>query len=140
MIALNLTVVGSATGVVLPGATGTKDFNLVNSPTNGRNLRRIAATATTAPEEITISHQHTGSSGTFSERVRSLVQSRKTRNDTDLTLTGGIKPYVSVQVTIDRPVNSGGFITTAMIKQCVGEVCDVLTRSGQLDLLLNEEA
>jgi len=132
---LTLTDSGSATK---PGALGAKVFAQVSSLINDKTLRRIAATATTVPNELLVSHQSTGSG--FKTRIRSLLKTSISRLDTDVSLTGGVTPSVSCQFVLDRPLQSNGYITTAHIQSLVGQLVDSILLSGHLDKILNLEA
>lgn len=131
---ITLTDSGSATK---PGAEGAKVYALVASLLDG-NLRRIAANATTVPHELRTKHALSGTG--FKQRCRSLVRADLSRLDTDPTATGGVIPSASVQMVIDRPIQSGGFLTVAHIQTLVGAVVDCVLQSGNLDKLLNMEA
>jgi hypothetical protein len=126
---------GSATK---PGALGAKTFALVAALINDKTLRRIAATALTTPQELSI--QHTLSGTGFKQRCRTATRYDFRRLDTDTSLTGGIIPSFSVYNVIDRPVQSNGYITQAHIETGIGSLIDVFTVAGQLAKLLNLES
>jgi hypothetical protein len=69
-----------------------------------------------------------------------LIRYDFTRLDTDIADTGGVTPSASGQLVLDRPIQSGGFITTAHLQTIIGSLIDVLCVSGQLDKFLNMEA
>lgn len=126
---------GSATK---PGALGAKTFALVASLVNDKTKRRIAATATTTPQECTISHTLSGTG--FKQRCRSLLRFDFQRLDTDIADTGGVTPTAAAYFVLDRPIQSAGAITTAHIQSLVGWIVDTLCVAGQLDKILNMEA
>jgi len=132
----DLTVTDSGS-VTKPGAEGAKVYASVASLADG-TLRRIAANATTVPHVMSVKHSVSGSG--FKQRVRSVVRFDITRLDTDPTATGGVVPTVSAYMVIDRPNQSGGFITAAHIQTLVGAVADVVVPTASLDKLLNMEA
>lgn len=138
MLNTTLTVNSSRASVTLPGSLGTKDFVLVQGFQANKTIRRIVATATTTPQEVSIQHTYSGK-GTYGQRIRTVVRADYKRLDTDVNLTGGITPSASAYLVIDRPVQSNGYITVANIKDLVGQVCDVVTVTGQLDSVLNLE-
>lgn len=132
---MTVTDSGSATK---PGAEGAKVYALVASLVNNSTLRRIAASATTVPHELRVSHAVSGKG--YSQRCRSVVRIDLKRLDTDPALTGGVVPSVAGYFVLDRPIQSNGYITTAHIQTIVGAVVDVLLASGNLDKILNLEA
>jgi hypothetical protein len=138
MLSSSLTVISNQGSITLPGAEGTKSFNQVAGGTGNQVLRRIAATATTTPQEILISHQNNGTG--FGRRSRSVIKATLRKENIDPSTTGNITPSASCHLVIDRPLNMGSNITDAEIKTLLGQLMDVITRSGQLDALLNQEA
>jgi hypothetical protein len=138
MLTADLTVVDNQATVTLPGNAGSLVYAQVTGLTTTELIRRVAATANTRPTTLTIGHalEKTG----FNQRCRSKVDINYRAVDTDLSLTGGVVPSARVYIVIDRPINSGGIITDAILQRLVGSVCDVVTRSGQLGKLLNQEA
>lgn len=137
MLSSNLTVVDNHSSLTLPGALGSKVYNQVASPIQNQVLRRIAATANTTPQVITIGHQVTGKG--FSARIRTLVRQTFTDLTKDLAETGGIVPSCSASVVLDRPVQSDGAITDAIVTNSLAAVLDVILTSGALAQLLNQE-
>jgi hypothetical protein len=137
MLTSDLTVTdnGSATK---PGAAGAKTYALVASLVNDQTLRRIAATASTTPQELRVQHSMSGSG--FKQRIRSVIRRDYRRLDTDLDNTGGVIPSAAAYMVIDRPVQSNGYIVAADLENMVGSVIDVLCVAGQLAKLLNLEA
>jgi hypothetical protein len=138
MLTSDLTVVDNQGSVTLPGGAGSLTFALVAGGGGTSSLRRVAATANTTPQELRISHTEVGKG--FARRLRSLIQARITKNDAVLTSTGGIVPSISVSLTIDRPMNMGVYVTDQNVKDLLGQVFDVVTRSGQLAKLFNQES
>lgn len=132
---LVITDSGSATK---PGAVGALTYASVLSHVIDRSKRRVAASATTTPRELSIAHTLSGTG--FKQRCRSLIRYDFTRLDTDIADTGGVTPSASGQLVLDRPIQSGGFITTAHLQTIIGSLIDVLCVSGQLDKFLNMEA
>jgi len=137
MLSANLTVVDNHSSLTLPGALGSKVYNQVASQVANQLLRRIAATANTTPQELLIAHQVTGKG--FAARIRSTVRSNYRDLTKDLADTGGIIPSSSVFTVFDRPVQSDGAITDAIVTNMFGAVCDVLLTSGALAQFLNQE-
>jgi hypothetical protein len=136
MLTADLVVTDSGTATK-PGAVGAKTFSLVG-PQGEKNLRRIAATATTTPEECIIAHSISGAG--FKKRIRSQVRFDIRFNNADTSLTGGVIPSASGYFVLDRPEQSAGIITDAVLQTLAGRVIDVLTVSGQFAKLLNTEA
>jgi hypothetical protein len=137
MLTNDLVVVSNQGTVTLPGNQATKTFNQVAGSNGNAVLRRIAATANTTPEEILISHQVTGSG--YATVCRSLIKASIRKTNVDTTTTGGIVPACSVGLTITRPLNMGANIVDDNIEDLLGQVFDVITRSGQLAKILNQE-
>lgn len=138
MLSSSLTVISNQASVTLPGAVGSKSFAQVAGGTGNQVLRRIAATATTTPEEILISHQETGKG--LQRRTQSVIKAMLRKENADLSTTGGIIPSAEAYLVIRRPIGLGTVITDAEVKTLIGEVLDVVTRAGQLDAILNLEA
>jgi hypothetical protein len=61
-------------------------------------------------------------------------------NNTDIADTGGVTPAFTVHQVIDRPVQSGGAVTEAHVKDAIGYLMDVILQSGHLAKILNQEA
>lgn len=132
----SLTLVSSGTGTK-PGATGSIVFDQIISPGPTSNVRRVASTAGTTPQLFTVQHAVSGTG--FRQRCRSNWRYDFTRADTDPTVTGGIVPAFSIYGVLDRPLNSGGFITTAHIQDGVGWISDFILGAGNLAKFLNQE-
>lgn len=137
MLSANLTVVDSHSSLTLPGVLGSKVYNQVASVIANQLVRRIAATANTTPQELLIAHQVTGKG--FDARIRSTVRSNYKDLTKDTADTGGVTPSCSAYMVWDRPVQSDGAITDAIITNCIAAVCDVILTSGALAQLLNQE-
>lgn len=138
MLSSALTVVDNHAGVTLGGALGSKVYDQITGPSGQSIVRRIAATANTTQQTITIGHQllKTG----FLQRCRTLVKHEYKVLNSDLSLTGDVVPYSYCQFTMDRPVNSGGIITDAILVNNAMALIDVLVTSGQFAKLINQEA
>jgi hypothetical protein len=137
MLTANLTVVDNHAALTLPGALGSKVYNQIASAVQTEVWRRIAATANTTPQTILIGHKVTGVG--FFQRIRSTVRTNYSDLTQDTTLTNGVIPSASVYTVIDRPTQSAGKITDAIVTNLVGAVCDVLLTSGNLAQILNQE-
>lgn len=139
MLNADLAVVSNQGSVTLPGSAGSTTFAQIQGNVgNGAIVRRVAATANTTPQLLTLSHAESGTG--FKQRIRSLCRYDYKANNTDIADTGGVVPSFSVYLVIDRPAQSGGAITDTLIKNGIGSVMNVLTASGQLDKFLNQEA
>lgn len=136
MLTADLSVNGAATGVALPGTAGATTFALL-SIADGKAVRRVASSANTTPQVLTIAHSESGTG--FKRTINTLIRNEFTKIDSDIADTGGVTPAASIQVTIRRPVQSGGAITTTVLKDLIGQLVAVLTASGNLDKLLNQE-
>lgn len=137
MLSANLTVVDSHSSLTLPGTLGSKVYNQVASAIANQVLRRIAATANTTPQTLLIGHAVTGKG--FAARIRSTVRSNYSDLTKDLADVGGIIPSSSAYMVIDRPVQSDGAITDAIVTNLIAAVCDVILTSGALAQILNQE-
>jgi hypothetical protein len=135
MLTNDLTVTDNGSGTK-PGSVGALTYALRGTDLKG-STRSVAAVAATTPKILTIQHQDTGTG--FNQRLRSVVKHSYKKLDSDLADTGGVTPSSSVHIVIDRPVNSGGAITTAVLKEQIGAVLDVIMAAGQLDKILNQE-
>jgi len=137
MLTANLTVVDNHSSLTLPGVLTSKVYNQVASAIANQLVRRIAATANTTPQTIIIGHQLTGKG--FLARIRSTVRSNYSDLTKDTADTGGVVPSASAYMVWDRPVQSDGAITDAIIMNCIAAVCDVILTSGALAQLMNQE-
>lgn len=135
MLTNDLVVTDNGTGTK-PGALGAKTYSLL-SVAEAKSVRRIAATALSTPQTMTISHELKGKN--WAARARSLVRADIQNIGVDLASVGNIVPSAAVYLVIDRPVNTGGTLTATDVKNLVGAVLDVIMASGQLDKLLNME-
>lgn len=135
---LSVTDNGTPTNV---GALGAKTYALVANPSSGATKRRVAATANTTPQVLSVSHSVSGKG--FQQRCRTVVRvdySDLTADLTQETGTNGEVPKVSAYCVIDRPIISDGVITDAIVQNQVGAVIGVLLGSGNMAKLLNQEA
>lgn len=138
MLTADLALVDNRASVTLPGSLGTLTFAQVTGPSGQKIVRRISATANTTPNTLTVSHALSGAG--FKQRCRTMVRIDYERRDTDVAVTGGVVPALSFYCVLDRPIQNGGFITTAHIKTIIGQLADLLTQSGNIDKLINQEA
>jgi len=138
MLTADQTLVDNRASVTLPGSLGSLVFAQVTGPSGQKIVRRIAATANTTPNTLTVSHALSGTG--FKQRCRSLIRMDFERRDTDVAVTGNVVPSLSAYIVMDRPIQSGGFITVAHIKTMIGQLTDLLTVSGNLDKIINQEA
>jgi hypothetical protein len=139
MLNADLTVTSNLGSVTLPGSAGATTYAQIQGNVgNGAIVRRVASTANTTPQLLTVSHQESGTG--FKQRIRSLVRYDYKANNTDIADTGGVVPSFSVYLVIDRPAQSGGAITDTKVKDGIGSVMHVLVAAGQLDKILNQEA
>lgn len=113
------------------GAAADKVYNLINSPTPGSTLRRVASTATTAPDRLTISHRQ-GKKGVII-RDEHLVRIDEQFNDPVMG-TGDFSAWLSIQVPRGTSV-----VTVQMIKNQVGRVIAAWMAAGNADKILNGE-
>lgn len=133
---LTVTSTGSKTS---PGTASALTFALINpSSTANQTQRRVAATANTTPKTASIGHQLSGKG--FNARCRSRVGFTYTDLTADPVVTGGVVPFAQGYFVLDRPLQSGGAITDAILGDLAGNVIDVLCASGQFAKLLNQEA
>lgn len=139
MLSSDQTIVSNRSSVTLPGSAASTVFAQITGPGGQRILRRVAATANTTPTTLTIGHEFTGKVG-YAQKLSSMVKCDYRVLNVDPDLTGGIVPVCEVYTVIRRPVLSGGAITDSILSMCVGSVCDILTVSGNLAKLLNQEA
>jgi hypothetical protein len=138
MLTADLTVVDSHAGITLPGLLGSKVYAQITGPIGQQIVRRIAATANTTQQTLTIGHTLSGSG--FAQRVRTLVKHEYKAINADSSLTGGVVPYSSNYWVQDRPILSGGIITDAVLTNNMSALLDVLLTTGQFAKLLNQEA
>jgi len=137
MFTAALALTDNRASVTLPGSLGALTFDQVTGPSGQTIVRRISSTANTTPNTLTTSHTLSGAG--FKQRCRSLVRIDFTRRDVDVASTGGVVPSVSGYFVLDRPIQNGGFITTTHIKTLIGQLCDFLTVSGNVDKFINQE-
>jgi hypothetical protein len=138
MLTNDLTVVDSHAGLTLPGLLGSKVYAQITGPTGQQIVRRIAATAATTQQTLTIGHTISGTG--FNARIRTLVRHDYKKLDADVSTTGGVMPVSACYFVQDRPIQSGGAITDAILTNNMAALVDVLLTSGQFAKLLNQEA
>lgn len=137
MLTQDLTVTSNAGSITLPGSSGATTFAMITNLVGSTTKRRVAATAGTTPQTLSIGHSKAGTG--FKQRTRSVVRMDYVANNTDIADTGGVTPSASAYLVLDRPVQSGGAITDTILKTMLGGLLHVILASGQLDKLLNEE-
>jgi len=137
MLTSNLTVVDNHASLTLPGSLGSKVYAQVISDSTTQVKRQIAATALSTPQVLKTEHRISGSG--FKARAISVVRHEYSDLTVDPADTGGETPSSAITLTINRPVNSGGAITIAKLKDQIGALLDVMLTTGQLDALLNME-
>jgi hypothetical protein len=139
MLTANLNVTSNAGSITLPGNVGVTVFAQITGTGNSTSiLRRVSATAGTTPQTLTIGHTLAGTG--FNQRLRSVVRMDYKALNTDIADTGGVTPTASFYSVLDRPIQSGGAITDAIIQNLIGGQIHVIVASGQLAQLMNQEA
>lgn len=138
MLTADQTLVSNRASQTLPGSDASDVYAQVMTSEPATVLRRVAATASTTPQELKITHTQTGGTG-FKRRHRSVLRVTHTDLTKDTDLTGGVIPSAAWTLTLDRPVISDGAITDAILKTMLGHIMDILLISGQLDKFLNLE-
>jgi len=138
MLTSDLTVVDNHASLTLPGLLGSKVYAQITGPIGQQIVRRIAATANTTQQTLTIGHTLAGSG--FAQRLRSLIKHEYKAINADSSLTGGVVPYSTCYFVQDRPILSGGNITDAILTNNMSALLDVILTSGQWAKLLNQEA
>lgn len=138
MLAENLTVSATASGLANIGTQTGTAFNLVALGVDGSTKRRVAATAMTDRQEILIRHQITGKG--WLERARMNLRVDLSKINQDVSLTGGITPSASVSVTIDRPNKMGAIMTDVAINNAVGLAIQMFLTAGNMAAFHNQEA
>jgi hypothetical protein len=111
------------------GANAAKSFDLVDLQ-NNRTLSRVAATATTTPETLTVSHSQSGSVVVYD---RHLVRLDKTMTD---PILGKVTFSAYLNLVIPRGTS---VVTLQEIKDMVGRLIAFEQASGALDKILNNE-
>jgi hypothetical protein len=112
------------------GANVAKSYDLVDLQ-DSRSVSRVAATATTTPETVTISHVVSGSGLSIADRH--LVRLDKTFTD-PIAGVVTLSAYMVLQVPRGTSV-----VTLQEIKDCVGRLLALEQASGALDKILNRE-
>lgn len=113
------------------GAAADKVYNLINAPTPTSTLRRVASTATTAPDRLTISHRLTKKGAL--QRDDHMI--RIDEQFTDPILGSG---DFSARLVIEVPRGTS-VVTTQLVKNQVGRVIAAWMAAGQADKILNGE-
>jgi hypothetical protein len=118
------------------GASVAKSYDLI-SIDNSKSLSRVAATSTTTPETLTISHQTSGTRLIAGQRVvasdRHLVRVDKTFND---PIHGEVQLSAYLVLSVPRGTT---VVTLQEIKDQVGRLIALEQATGALDKLLNNE-
>lgn len=123
----------------LPGTAGALSFEMMAGGNSASSATRRESTSyATIPRTLVISHQRKGAN--YGEVITSLVKYKYVNQAVDASLTGGIAPSFTVNLTITRPVKSGGDVTVAKMKDGVGFVLAAILGSGNLDRILAEQS
>lgn len=139
MLAQDLSLNPGLSAQTLPGTNSAKSFEMIAGNSSAATAtRRESTTYLTTPQTVTISHQSKGSN--YGERVTSLVKYKYVDTSVDASLTGGIAPEFTVNLTITRPRKSGGNVTVSKLKDGVGYVFAAVLGSGNLDRILAEQS
>jgi hypothetical protein len=138
MLTADLPVVSNHASLTLPGSAASTVFAQITGPIGQKIVRRVAATANTTPQTLSVGHTVSGTG--FAQRIRSLIRMDYQALNTDIADTGGVTPSAACYLVFDRPVQSGGAITDAIFTTMLGGLCDVVLTSGALTKLLNQEA
>lgn len=113
------------------GTAGDKVYNLIGQLNSGSTLRRVASTATTEPDRLTISHR-LAKKGTLN------VDEHLIRIDETVisALSGAVDYSAWLVIKAPRGVTE---VTVAKIKSQVGRVIHTWMTSGNADKILNGE-
>jgi len=111
------------------GVNAAKSYDLIDLQ-DSKSVSRVASTATTTPETVTISHQ---SSGSVVVTDRHLVRLDKTFTDPALGSVG-LSAYLVLSVPRGTTV-----VTLQEIKDMVGRLIALEQTAGALDKILNSE-
>lgn len=113
------------------GVAADKVYNLINNPTPNSSLRRVASTAQTAPDRLTISHRNTKKGGVnYAGRMIRIDE-----QFSDPLLGAG---DFSCRLVIDVPIGTS-VVTTQLIKNQVGRVFAAWMVAGNADKILAGE-
>lgn len=113
------------------GTAGDKVYNLINQPTPSSTLRRVASTALTAPDRMTISHRQKKKGGiTYDDH---LIRLDEFFSDPVLG-SGDFESHLVVSVPRGTSV-----VTLALVKSQVGRVIAAWMAAGHADKILNGE-
>lgn len=127
-LSLSLNPNGSIT---LDGTNSAKVFDLVDFPSQGQSVRRVAATALTTPETLTISHRD------FVEKGQPMHQ-HLVRMDIAALSALGVKQPCAAWLVVKHP-GDNVTVTPAMIKDMVYRLFRLMTTTGYLDKIINGE-
>lgn len=111
------------------GASAAKVFDLI-SINDSRSLSRVAATSTTTPETLTVSHTSSGKSVVVD---RHLVRLDKSLQD---PILGQVQLSAYMVLAVPRGTS---VVTSQEIKDIVGRLVAFEQAAGALDKLLNNE-
>lgn len=114
------------------GQNVNKVYDLISMGSNqSSSIRRVAATATTTPETLTISHRESKVSGVSTDQH--LVRVDKTFSD---PVMGSVKFSAWLVIQVPRGTS---VVTLQEIKDQVGRLIACEQASGALDKILNGE-
>jgi hypothetical protein len=114
------------------GTNANKVYSLIVGPTaDGRALRRVASTATTTPDTLTVSHRESTQSGVLVDQH--LVRIDEIQTDPVLG-----KVTLSAWMVIQVPRGTT-IITTQLITDQIGRLIHFEQTSGNLAKILNSE-
>jgi hypothetical protein len=113
------------------GTAGDKVYNYINQPTPQSTLRRVASTAGTAPDRLTVSHRQTKKGLVTTDEH--LVRVDEQFNDPVLG-SGDFSAWLVIKAPRGTSV-----VTTALIKSQVGRVIAAWMVAGNADKILNGE-
>jgi len=111
------------------GANAAKVYDLIDLQ-DAKSVSRVAATATTTPETVTISHQSSGSSVVTD---RHLVRLDKKFSD---PILGSVNLSAYLVLSVPRGTS---VVTLQDIKDMVGRLIALEQTAGALDKILNGE-
>lgn len=113
------------------GTAADKIYNLINQPTPSSTLRRVASTALTAPDRLTISHRQTKKNGITTDEH--LIRIDEFFTDPVLG-SGDFNAWLAIKVPRGTSV-----VTMALVKNQVGRVIAAWMAAGHADKILNGE-
>lgn len=112
------------------GANADKVFSLVGWGGDSSSIRRVSATASTAPDTLKVSHRET-------KQGKVVYDDHMVRRD--LTVVDPILGPVTVSAWIVVKMPRGTSATVAQAKNTLGEAVDFLMEAGATDKFLNSE-